>query len=145
MRHVVADVAIASVRDRPNEIVTLVHPVAHAKGIDFRIGDIAPQKRRARHFVRLFLAHQGKQRRHEIDEGYRRGDLAAGRHRGQVSPFLRHAHNHRDAVPLLVTVALRSWEAAAIIGIIEDDRVVGETGLFQLAQMAAHEIVHLLH
>ncbi len=49
------------------------------------------------------------------------------------------------AMPFLVAIALRTRHAAAIVGIIEYDRILVQPGLLQLAQMVSDKSVHPLH
>jgi hypothetical protein len=92
---------------------------------------------------RALHAREREHRGREVHEMHRRGDARAGRGGREVAPLRREVDDQRDVRPAPMQEALAARRDAAVVAVVEDDRVAGDARLFQRLQLEAALAVHL--
>ena len=145
VRAVVADVAELRIPNSSHGVVTLVHASAVQEHVFPRCGLLIAQERAALIVLGNRHAAQAQQRGREIHEADQLVAPLAGLSRSETRPFLREADDQRHVRPRVVQIPFASRQRAAVVGVIEDDRVLGQPRFFQFGQQRAHLLVQPRH
>ena len=147
MRIVIPQVYIAAVRDAVYQVHSLVHAASLTEEVRRRQTLMRSSEGVPLHPLGRLNTCQTQHGGGQIDEA----DQAVRRAprfvfpRCQLLPFLGKINDQRHLQTGIARPAFAAWHPAAMVGVIEDDGVVRQTSVRELAEMSARIGIRLTH
>ena len=139
VRHVIAEVNVATVGDAAHEVVALVHASAETVDERLRRFEEFAEERVALHPVRRLDAGEAQHGGREIHEAHEAVGFTAGFVFGrmEVLELVRDVNDERDLQSGIVGPAFAARHAGTVVGVVEDNRIICQAIVGELLEVQA--------